>query len=281
MVVYRRAPSLEPEPQFTLNVVDEFGVSLDEHTIEPGPSLVMADLTVISPTSTIQQTGLEFKLNFAPTIEGTYVLACYDAERTKQARSDPLSAGPDRPVHWPCPAERGQPGSWSASVYPSLSNEHPDVDAELDPVASEPFQVTAAEYSVKVSRTLVFDPDPAGSVVGVHYIVTNTGNLTDVVWVSYRPGSHALTATLSLTDTSGQPFSATLPVTGPISLLPEKQSLNVQQAIEIEIIIQHDAQPASSTHKTLTEPIEFAIVFISHEGQGKSAEQHETIKELP
>jgi hypothetical protein len=287
LVIYRRAPAFDTEPQFALRVRDEDYTLLDKEVVRPTqPSKVNADLQVITPTTAIQQPNLQFRIVFTPTVPGRYVLTCHDALQMTQEISGPIYAMPGRQIPWSCPAADGEPGSWSGLVYPYPHSNHPDTQKdlnELSPLASQPFRVAAAEHSVEVSKTQVFDPDPTGSVVGVRYVVTNTGNLSDAVWIAYRPISHALTATLFLTDTLGQPYSVTLPFTDSVSLplLPEGQSVDIGQAVEVEIIVVHDARLVLAASKTLDEPIEFVIHFIPHAGQGDPSERREKIEVLP
>jgi hypothetical protein len=101
-----------------------------------------------------------------------------------------------------------KPGTWTAYACAVLSPGHPESSSSMLPLAQTTFDIVAAQYGV--TYTLVTEPDRPPGVSAAEMMLTNTGNLTDTIWLAYEPIDQALTATVGLTPTYPY-FTATLP----------------------------------------------------------------------
>ena len=269
LVIYRRASpdGLALEPPFELSLREESGKSWDSQPIRPVQRQVTGTLEVGFPS--LQPLSLTLPVTFTPNMPGQYVIVCSDV--AQKPWSKPVEASSGNPAEWDCPVYEGRPGTWSVRVYPQLGPGHPDRDKLTSGwkglIPPKEFLV---DYKVAVSKSVKFDPDPKRPVVGVRYVLTNTGTVQDSVWIKYEPIRHALTATLHLIDTVGQPYSITIGAKA-VPLLPPGQNLTSGQVITVEIIVEHDDQ----------KPVQFDVSFIPGSDQGVLSKQREEFVKLP
>jgi hypothetical protein len=243
LITYRRSSGFDTEPPFLLQLLNASDQLMDEVFVAPGEQNFRGRVTVITPTSSIQQPKVNISSSVRVNIAGNYRLACCDSDGEIIHDVD-RDIKPQSVITFPCPIEIGQAGQWSIKLFPKLSPDHPDKEGPMEKTAliTETFEVIPARYTLAFTRTGTFDPDPQKSIVGLRYVVTNTGNLSSGIGINYQPITHAVTTTLIVSDTTWtRPYTLTLvEAKEQQSLLPEKTSLGPGQSVSVEAYVVHD-----------------------------------------
>jgi len=122
--------------------------------------------------------------------------------------------------------------------------------------------VLCVHSRIEVSTLELLEPQPTGNTVGVQYVVTNTGNLPDAVWITYEPVTNVVKTTLSLSGSALESRTVALPEARyePLSILPDGEKLNPGQTVTLDAVVEHNE----------TLPVEFVIHFATKSGRGGS-----------
>ena len=228
LVLRRESPRFEPEAPVTLTLKAEGQAQpLDEEPVEPSPERLQVAFSSLSP-EWIQGKDVAASGRFTPTLSGSFLAACYDAQHALQGKPAMATVVAGQSITFTCPLAAGAAGEWHVAVFPrptalagwQLPQTRPEgVSTEA------PFNVREPRYGIGLSeRVLDFDPGPVPSV-GVLYTLWNTGEVKSAFTVGITgPVTNVQAITLSISVVTGITPTSQL-IGTPIPLSPDTAAL--------------------------------------------------------
>jgi hypothetical protein len=221
-LVLKRLSPFESEPEIGLALhVKEQGAPVAMVPVLPWPGRLQVTFAM-SPTMRVQQVDILASGSFTPSLDGSFLVACYDASGALQNGPVTVEGAAGQPTPFTCTLGDGAAGEWHVAAFPQPTASEGWQPPETRPArgfpSELPFTVREQRYGIGISSApvLEFDPGPSPSV-GVLYTLWNTGEVKDRLTVEIvEPLTNVQTVTLSVSVVTG--ITPTSRLTGTLSL---------------------------------------------------------------